>query len=215
MKMPINLASHPQQNLRPYYTATVLAGVVFLVLLTVVWSRVSKERSETQELSERISLMEAEAETLQEERQALETWLSTPQVQQIQTQSAFLNSLIRQKSLSWTQMFMDLEDILPSQAQIITIRPSLTEDSEPQLALSVNAKDMAPLVQFVRNLESSPHFRSTVVLSQQSATGRGSDGTIRLDVSTQYRQQDEAEITESPAQETTAAQARAGELEAQ
>lgn len=214
MKIPINLASHTLQNLRPYYTATVLAGVVFLVLLTVVWSRVSKERSETQELSERISLMEAEAETLQKDRQALETWLSTPQVQQIQAQSAFLNSLIRQKSLSWTQMFMDLEDILPAQAQIITIRPSMTENSEPELTLSVQAKTMAPLVVFLRNLESSPHFKSTVVQSQESASGRGSDGTIQMNVSTIYSQQDEAEITGRSAQKTTAAQARAGELEA-
>ena len=212
MRILINLAAHPQQNLRPYYTATVLAGVIFLVLLTVVWSRVSKESGETQELSEQISLMEAEAETLQEERQALEAWLSTPQIQLIQTQSAFLNSLIRQKGLSWTRMFMDLEEILPAQAQIITIRPSMTENSEPKLTLSVNAKTMAPLVEFVRNLESSPHFRSTIVLSQQNATGRGSDGTIKLDVSTQYRQQHEAGMSESSTQDANTTQARAGEL---
>ena len=188
MKIPINLASSPYENLRPYYTG---AGVAALVLLALALLFVTKERQDRQEtslLTEQTQQMEREQEEMQQEQQALEQWLATPAVQQIQAQSAFLNSLLLRKNLSWTQMFMDLEKILPARAQVVSIRPSVNSSAEAQLNLTVAATETGPLVEFLKNLESTPRFGSAVVQSQQFSSSKTAENTIRMEVSTQYRQ---------------------------
>ena len=188
MKIPINLASSPYENLRPYYTGAWAAAVVLLALALLLGTKERQDRQETRLLTEQTRQMEREQEEMQQERQALEQWLATPAVQQIQAQSAFLNSLLLRKNLSWTQMFMDLEKILPARAQVTSIRPILNSSAEAQLSLTVMATETGPLVEFLKNLESAPRFGSPVVQSQQFSSSKTAENTIRMEVSTQYRQ---------------------------
>ncbi|MBI1956354.1 MAG: hypothetical protein HYS38_08175 [Acidobacteria bacterium] len=188
MKIPINLASSPYENLRPYYTGAGVAALVLLALALLLVTKERQDRQETRLLTEQTQQMEREQEEMQQEQQVLEQWLATPAAQQIQAQSAFLNSLLLRKSLSWTQMFMDLEKILPARAQVVSIRPSLNSSAEAELSLTVVATETGPLVEFLKNLESTPRFGSPVVQSQQFSSTRAAENTIRMEVSTPYRQ---------------------------
>ena len=172
MRVPINLAAHPYENLRPLSMAVCGAALSLGILASLVIWKDLQNRHETRLLTEQIRGLETELEQLRHEQQGLEQWLRTPEVQQIRDRSAFLNSLIVRKSLSWTRIFMDLEQILPERAQITSIRPSLNESQQAELKLSVAAADIAPLVAFLKNLESSPRFGSPVVESQRFPSER-------------------------------------------
>ncbi|MGH9787063.1 MAG: hypothetical protein ACRD88_23070 [Terriglobia bacterium] len=188
MKVAFNLASHPYENLRPYYTVAWIAVAVALLLALALISRERQQRSETRSLTQQLSRFDREVQDLEGEQRDLEAWLRRPEVQEIRDRSGFLNSMIFRKSLSWTRMFLDLEKILPARAQVISIQPRLSTPQQAELALTVTSTEMGPLVELLKNLESSSQFGAPAVESQRFLTDRSQQTRIALDLRTQYRQ---------------------------
>jgi hypothetical protein len=193
MRIPINLASHPPENLRLLRTGVVVLGVTALLLGIVILRRESFSRDQDRLLIDRQAQLEERLRTLQSQQASLESDLSTPQAKQIREQSAFMNSLILQKGLSWTQIFMDLEQTLPAKAHIVSIRPSLNSAEDVDLSLTVAAGSIGPLAEFVKKLESSAQFGSLVLGGTHYGGGnRGNSdkdsGEITMDLTTRYRQ---------------------------
>jgi Tfp pilus assembly protein PilN len=195
VRIPINLAFRPAENLGLLRGALTLSLLAAVVLGGLAVQKAQHDRKEFRSMTEEIRRLEQSLAALQSEQRELQQWLETPQVQQIQQRAAFLNSLILQKSFSWTQLFMDLEQILPAQARITTIRPSIDESNEAELSLTVAAPAIAPLVEFLKNLESTPQFSAPQVGSQRFPTQPTAGEAISIDLTTKYRRS----IVETPA----------------
>jgi len=60
---------------------------------------------------------------LQDQRADLERFFLQPANAKLHDRAAFLNSLIDERSFDWTQMFMDLERILPGGVRVVSIEP--------------------------------------------------------------------------------------------
>lgn len=188
MKIPINLASQPYENLRPWYLAVAASAVVLAVLAGLVGWNLRQNANRTRELTQQNERFVKDTAALKRQQQELTQWLNRPDVQEIRDRSAFLNSLILRKSLSWTQMFMDLEKVLPDRVQVNAVRPSENESSQAALNLSVSATTAPPLIEFLKNLESSPQFGAPVVEAQRYPTEKSSDQSIVLEMSVIYHQ---------------------------
>ncbi len=210
MRVPINLASRPYENLRPYYNAAGLAAILLVALASMVAWHDWQNRRDTRLLTEQSNQLETAMAELGREQQELEQWLGRPEVQEIRDRSAFLNSLIVRKSLSWTQMFMDLETILPARAQVTAIRPRLNRDQQVEVNLTVAAASMGPLVEFLKKLEAAQQFGSPVVHAQRPPSTASTDGQITLDLSILYHQVALDQATASE-QEVDSAQASSPE----
>jgi Tfp pilus assembly protein PilN len=188
MNVRFNLASHPYENLRPRYMLAAMALVLVAVLSALLVARERQQSAETRSITQQMARFEQEMADLAREQRELDDWLRRPEVQEIRDHSAFLNSLILRKSLSWTQMFLDLERILPDRAQVTSIQPRINRLQQPELAISVTADDMAPLVELLKNLESSSQFGSPAVASQRYSTDRNQKSQVAMDLRTLYRQ---------------------------
>jgi Tfp pilus assembly protein PilN len=188
VRVPINLASHPLENLRPVRAGVALAGLTALLFGIIILRSELRSRSEFRTLIDQRDRLQTSLATLHSEQEELEAWLDTPQAQQIRERSAFLNALIQRKSLSWTQMFMDLERTLPPRARIVSIRPSLGASREADLELTAEAASMGPLVDFLKRLESSPKFGPPTVAAQKYSVQSAEDGAITIDLTTRYTQ---------------------------
>jgi type IV pilus assembly protein PilN len=205
MRIPINLASQPLENLRPLRTAVVLAVLAAVVLGVVIVQRGLRSRSEFRSLIEQQAKLEESLQNLHGQQQEMESWLTTPEAAQIRERSGFLNSLILRKGLSWTQLFVDLEKTLPSNARIVTIKPTLSPSEDVDLTLTVAASSMGPLVDFLKKLEASPQFGAPAVNGQHYSSEKTSSGDISLEVTARYRQEHLASGTaETAAAEATA-----------
>jgi len=198
MRVPINLASQPLENLRPVRTAVAVAALTALVLGAVILNREWRSRSEFRALIEQQASLELSLKNLDTEQRELESSLSTTQAEQIRVRSGFLNSLILRKSLSWTQLFMDLEKTLPPRARITAIHPKLSATEDVDLELTVSAASMEPLVAFLKNLESSTEFGPPVVGTQHALPDKNSAGDISLDLTTRYVQDRSKNLTGKP-----------------
>ncbi len=192
MKLPLNLASDPQENLRPYRFGIVVGCLLAAVLLGTLIQKERRNRTEFRTIIEQTQQKDAEIDRLEQEEGELEDWLSTPEVEQIRDRSAFLNSLILQKSLSWTRMFQDLEEILPGQARVTAIRPSFNQSLQAELNLSIGAESVDPLVEMLKRLETSERFGTPLVSGQQFPSDISRDREILLDLATGYWQADAA-----------------------
>jgi Tfp pilus assembly protein PilN len=206
MRIPINLASQPLENLRPLRTAVVLASLAAVVLGVVIVQRELRSRSEFRFQIQQQDKLQESLRNLRGQQQEMESWLSTPEAAQIRERSGFLNSLILRKGLSWTKMFMDLEKALPPNARIVSIKPTLSPSEDVDLTLTVAATSMAPLVEFLKKLESSPQFGAPAVNGQRYNTDKTGTGDITLELTTRYRQEHLASgPAETAAAGTTAA----------
>ena len=188
MRVRFNLASHPYENLRPRYALAGMALLLVAVLAGLLVARERQQRAKTRSITQQMARFEREMQDLAREQRELDEWLRRPEVQEIRDHSVFLNSLILRKSLSWTQMFLDLEKILPARAQVIAIQPRMNRSQQPELAISVTADNMEPLVELLKNLESSSQFGSPAVQSQRFSTDRNAKTQVAMDLQTLYLQ---------------------------
>jgi Tfp pilus assembly protein PilN len=188
MRSSINLSSEPYENLRPLRAAVALLALLAVVLsLTVAW-KARHNRGETRVLAEQSDRLDRDLVNLRREQRDLTQWLFRPEVQTIRDRSAFLNSLIVKKSLSWSELFIDMEKVLPAKVQVAAIRPSHNDSAQAQLNLTVLSLTVAPLVELLKNLEASPQFAKPVVNSQRYPGEKSTDPTIALDLSVLYQQ---------------------------
>ncbi len=123
MKVRLNLSTRPLETHRRFLAAAgvlgVIAGIFFLAL---GWHVYSVRRSD-ETLRVKVAKIRQEMIGLEQQRIDLERFFSQPENARLHERSAFLNTLIDEQSLNWTQMFMDLEKILPAGVRVVSIEP--------------------------------------------------------------------------------------------
>ena len=99
--------------------------------------------------------------------------------------SAFLNSLIGERSFPWTKIFTDLEQTMPPGVRVVTISPHLV-NGRAQLDLQVGAVNDESKIQFLQAVEKSKVFSGMEVKQEHRSDQSGSPDKIVLDVSVWY-----------------------------
>lgn len=168
MRLDINLATRPYEDARRFWLQWgirfALAGALTLVLLFFAASAWRQGHA----VSRRIDQANQQIASLQREKEQAEAILARPGNRETRDRSAFLNTLITRKAFSWTQVFADLEAIMPPRLHVVSITPDLTEDNRLQVHLRVAAESRDSAVELVRRMEASPHFRSPEIQSETS-----------------------------------------------
>ena len=157
MKVRLNLASTPLQTHRRFLAVSGLVGTIAgMAFLALGW-HVHSVRKSDEALRIRSEQVRKEMNVLVQQRSELELFFSRPENARLADRSAFLNTLIDQKSLNWTQMFMDLEKVLPSGVRLLSVEPR-TEKGRVQIKFLAGANSDEAKLKFVRALEQSPAF---------------------------------------------------------
>jgi type IV pilus assembly protein PilN len=158
MKVRLNLATSPLQTHRKFLAGSGLigafAGIVFLALGWHVYS----VRKSNESLRARAAAVRQEMTRLVGQRDELENFFKEEQNARLNERSTFLNSLIDEQSLNWTQMFMDLEKIMPTGVRLVSIEPK-HEKGQVKVTLQIGAISDETKLKFMRALENSPAFK--------------------------------------------------------
>ena len=89
--------------------------------------------------------------------------LRLPDNAEVLERSLFLNTLIERKAISWTKIFADLEKVLPYNVRLVSVRlPEVDSDNAVLLDMFVGAKEVPPVLEFLKRLEASPQFGPAV-----------------------------------------------------
>ncbi len=89
-------------------------------------------------------------------------------------QSQFLNGLIQRKSFSWTRVFEDLEQVMPPNLHVVSLRPELNEQNQMQLEMKVACDTRAAAVELVHRMEGSKHFQGAQLVQENVGSDNGS-----------------------------------------
>jgi Tfp pilus assembly protein PilN len=175
MKVRLNLATTPLENHRPFLVAAVLVGVMSLTALVWLGRQSYRDWRESRELRAERSDLEAKLNTLQQQRRELEQFFNRPETRRITEQAAYLNTLIAQRSFSWTQLFMDLERLLPAGVRVISIAPQLVE-GRVEVRLVIGATSDEAKLKFLQTLDEANEFERYHLLTEtRPRSGRDTD----------------------------------------
>jgi type IV pilus assembly protein PilN len=179
MRVDINLATHPYEDVRQFWFrwGGALAGlsIVTLGLIYLTWGgyqNADKDRDLIRRRESQIASRDKE----QADAQAL---LNLPQNTSTRDRSQFLNDLFQRKAFSWTQVFENLEQVMPPRLHVVSIRPETTSDNELEIKLAVAGDSRERAIDLVRKMEASQRFRQTEI--QQESTDTGSAAAVAGD----------------------------------
>jgi hypothetical protein len=152
-----NLATRPFYNERAVHVvigavaAVVLAITVFNVVRIVTLSRHNTE------LSSRINAQRAEAERLTSEAARIRRTINKDELALVVNEAEEANSLIDQRTFSWTEFFNLIESTLPPDVMLSAVRPSF-KDGITHVNMFVLGRRPEDVDEFMEKLEATGSF---------------------------------------------------------
>jgi type IV pilus assembly protein PilN len=164
MQVRLNIATKPLESHRRFLVGAgllaVLGGIIFLALGWHVYSTLRAQealRHKEEENNNRAAL-------LQRRRKELDDFFAKTENARLKERASFVNGIIDERSFDWTQMFMDLEKLVPVGVHVVSIQPQL-EKGHMFVRLMVAATTDESKIKFLHAMENSPAFSNVELLS--------------------------------------------------
>jgi len=186
MRLDINLASQPYEDARQFWmrwgTAVGLAGVFTLVLVSMTITGWFNARRDHHTMAQEQALI-AQRDQL---RADAERRLNLPENRSTRDESQVLNRLIERKAFSWTLVLESLEKVMPARVHLVAINPSLDEDNQLALRMTVAGDSRDRAIELARRMEESRRFAQVIITAERYLqTTTGSD-TEQFDIAALY-----------------------------
>src|ERR1700682_659678 len=187
MRLNINLASQKYEDARAFYarwgTALGLLLVITIVLAALAWS----SHSRSVQASQRIAELQKKIADLDREKTAAEATLNLPENHDVREESRFWNERILQRSFSWTQLFTDLERVMPNRAYVMSVSPAPALDKRIRLKIVVAAETHDNANDLVKRMEQSTRFRATGIVAESSqSASKGGPAVVQFEIEALY-----------------------------
>jgi len=177
MRTSLNLSSRPFTNHRPFWIA--ISVVFFASLWFFMWvsAELTQVSAKADAIKVRIESQKAVAEAARAEREKKEKEQRQVFItEQESMELASARMLILQKSFVWNRMISDLEQLVPHQARIASIKVEGVSDSGGVMArVQVKAvgATSAQMTEMMTNVEQSGGLFSTSQADQDAVADTG------------------------------------------
>lgn len=187
MRARINLATQPYEDAGRFYLQWGALLLLLAVIAGVLISLVVKSHNASSDIAKRVAQERGEIAEIDRERAAAEAILNRAENRDVRDKSRFINALIVRKAFSWTQVFSDLEKIVPPRVRVVSIRPAVNTQEQLEIHLDAIGDSHDKAIELVRRMEESPSFRQAEVRTERSEsdTGRGASG-VEFTIVAQY-----------------------------
>jgi type IV pilus assembly protein PilN len=162
MRVRLNLATKPLESHRRFlvgFSLTVFAAAIVFVALS---RHVYVARKADAEFRTRMDKTRQEMGRYEAQRADLERYFAQKEIASLHDRAAFINGIIDLRSFNWTQMFMDLERILPAGVRVISIEPKQAA-GHVEVKLTVGTTGDEAQQEFLHALERSKEFSEVQV----------------------------------------------------
>lgn len=171
-----NLSTRPFYNERLVHLLIALGAVIVLaVTLANVGRLVSLSRHNTA-LSSQVEASRTEATRLNGEATRIRRGLDQKELAALAAAAREANRLIDQRTFSWTAFFNRIEETMPPDVMLQSVRPTI-DDSGTQVSMVVIGRTSEDLDEFMEKLEATGAFES-ILPRQQERTDEGLQQSI-------------------------------------
>ena len=187
MRLNINLATQKYEDVRQFYVrwsaAIGISALLMLVLIGFAW----RNFHNSSQSGQRINQLQAEIADLQKKRAAAEAISSLPENHDVTEQKNYWNRQINRRQLSWTQLFNDLQRIMPARAFLSSVRPEVTLDNRLKLTLIVMGDTHENGLELQKKMEKSERFRSPQITAETMQKQQKTEAQLyKFDIVTYY-----------------------------
>jgi hypothetical protein len=187
MRLNINLATQKYEDVRQFYVrwsaAIGISAVLMLVLIGLAW----RNFHNSSQSGQRIRQLQADIAELQKKRAAAEAISNLPQNHDVTEQKNYWNRQINRRQLSWTQLFNDLQRIMPARAFLSSVHPEVTKDNRLKLTLVVMGDTHDNGLELQKKMEKSERFRSPQITAETMQKQAKTEAQLyKFDIVTYY-----------------------------
>jgi type IV pilus assembly protein PilN len=185
MIVRLNLATKPLETHRKFLAgAGLIAFIAIAALIPLSWHVFTVRQSDAQ-MREAAEKTRQELLLYQQQRSQLEQFFNRRENAELSERAAFLNSIIDARSFNWTQMFMNLEKIMPPGVRVVSIDP-VQKSGHIEVKLSVGAVNDEAKLKFLRSLEESKVFTHVTLASERTPAQAASVDRVILELTVIY-----------------------------
>jgi len=166
MRLTINLASQKYEDVRKFYVRWSVAIGLSALLLLMLAGLAVRNFANSSESGQRIKQLQAEIADLERKRTAAEAVSNLPENHDVTAQKNYWNRQINRRQLSWTQLFNDLQRIMPARAYLSSVHPEITLDNRLRLTLVVMGDTHDNGLELQKKMEKSERFRGPQITSE-------------------------------------------------
>ncbi len=186
MRVNINLATQPYEDAQVFWRQwgialaavfVITAGLVYLAVASYLSWRVDNRK---------LNALQAQIAQYDRETTQAKAILDQPQNRDIRDKSQFINELIARKAFSWTQVFSDLERIMPPRIHVVSIHPEINKENQMEIMMVVAGESRDRALDLVRKMEQSQRFREAEVRSETTNPGKDPSDSVQFEISALY-----------------------------
>jgi len=179
----LNLASRPYRDYVPVYAVAATLAVLSAILLVNNGLTAYRYLVNTKETRAEIARVQTETSEEQRAAEKLEGSLARIDLKSLNAEVRFINTQIADRAFSWSTLLDTLEKVLPRDVRLISLDPTIDKEGDVVLNVSASSKASGGMVQFLKALNSDPHFQQPLPRSQN----RNDDGSFTFALSMVYR----------------------------
>ena len=153
-----NLSTRPFYNERAVHFWLLIAALLILAATIFNVTRVLRYSRSDTELATSAARDEARAQDLRAQAVRLRATVDPRQVEFASVEARQANELIDRRTFSWTQLLNTLEATLPDDVRIVSVKPKLGTDQGIVLTISVVARSVEDVDDFMQRLETTGEF---------------------------------------------------------
>ena len=181
MRFDINLATRRYEDAGRFYRKWIPVLIVAALLTVAISAKAISVYRETRVADREISKIDQRLGALDKQRKDAEATLARPENAGTRDTNDYLNQSFKLKTFSWTQVLSDLEKLVPSGVQVVSIKPAVVGD-EVQVTMEVSTNERARVLEMVRRMEASPRFPSVGITTESARQ----EGKFVIDIQASY-----------------------------
>jgi Tfp pilus assembly protein PilN len=166
-----NLSTRPFYNERAVHAAVALAALIVLAITVLNVVRVVSLSRLNTELVARTRSDQAEAARLTKDAAAIRKTIDRNELDVVVAAAREANSLIEQRTFSWTEFFNQIERTLPPDVMLTAVRPKF-QDGITEVSMGVLARRAEDVNELMKKLEATGSFEQ-VIPAVQDKTDEG------------------------------------------
>jgi Tfp pilus assembly protein PilN len=187
MRLNINLASQKYEDVRQFYVrwsvAIGLSALLMVLLIGLAWINFTGSSKSSQRIKE----LQGDIADLQKQRASAEAVSHLPENHDVTAQKNYWNKQINRRQLSWTQLFNDLQRIMPARAYLSSVHPEVTQDNRLKLTLVVMGDTHDNGLELQKKMERSERFHSPQIIAETTQKQQKTEGQLfKFDIVTYY-----------------------------
>ena len=156
-----NLSTRPFYNERAVHAVLGIAALIVAVLTAITLFQMVRLSSQNTELSSRIGRDRGEADRLTREATRIRRGINQDELQVVVAAAREANSLIDQRTFSWTEFFNHIEDTLPPDVMLTGVQPAVTGEGM-KVSMTVIARRPVDVDEFMEKLEATGAFENVL-----------------------------------------------------